>query len=147
MKPWVQEELWGRRDLIVIISQDCENAKYLQGDQIPKNVVRAVRSQHPLVLRENRASPVSFKVHLWKEKHIWLKSDFGVMEFMWTGISPFSLMEALLAGCHTQSRKPTLSAPKDSPKWPLFKAHLTHKQSGVSLWIPSQQNQKYHYSA
>lgn len=83
--------------MIAIISQDYENVKYPQGDQIPKNVVRGVRPQVLLVLRENTSRPIPFKVHLWKRKYIWLKSEFGITEFMWTGVSPFLLMEAPLA--------------------------------------------------
>lgn len=83
--------------MTAIISQDCENAEYPQGDRIPKNVVRGVRPQVLLVLREYIARPIPFKVQLWKTEYVWLKSEFGIMEFMWKGVSPFLLTEFLLA--------------------------------------------------
>lgn len=64
---------------------------YLPGDQIPKNVVRGVKLKVPLVLGKNTASPVPFKVQLWKGEYIWLKSDFGITVFVWTVISPLVL--------------------------------------------------------
>lgn len=116
---------------------------------MPKNVVRRVRRKVPLALRENRASPIAFGVQLWKGKYIWLKSDFGITAFVWAGVSP-SMFPAdgglIMHDTTFRTESPGFLLWGVAPKWSLFKAHMTYKQSGGSLWRSSQQSQKYHYS-
>lgn len=116
---------------------------------MPKTVVRRVRRRVPLGLRENTASPIASEVQTWKGKHIWLKSDFGITAFVWAEVSPSVLpADGGLIKHDTMFRteSPGFLLWRVAPKWPLFKAHMTHKQSGGSLWTSSQQSQKYHYS-
>lgn len=101
--------------MIAIISQDCENAKSPQGDQIPKNVVRRVRPQVLLVLRENTAKPFPFKVRLWKKKVHLTPVRIRDHRVHVDRCQPTSA-DGPVSIIHIQSIESTLPGPKDSPQ-------------------------------